>query len=227
MPNLSRHYLISPPSTKVTDVRSWFGLVHQVGNYGKLTGLMAPFTKLLSPKVKFFWDKELDHSFAQSKQSIVREIKNGVEIYDFLKPTCLRPDWPTSGIGYFLSQKHCSCDSALPGCCEDGWKVTMAGSRFLTPCESRYAAVEGEALAIQWSLEQTNNFTLGCKDLLIVTDHKPLVKLFGDRTLDEISNTRLFRLKQKTLLWKFKVVHMPRKSNMGADAMSCHPVEEV
>ena len=102
----------------------------------------------------------------------------------------------------------------------------MAGSRFLKPCEVRYAAVEGEALAIQWSLEQSKYFTLGCKNLVIVTDHKPLVKLFGDRTLDEISNTRLFRLKQKTLLWRFKVIHMPGKSNYGADAMSRHPVED-
>ena len=76
----------------------------------------------------------------------------------------------------------------------------MAGSRFLKPCESRYAPVEGEALAIQWALDQTRYFTLGCDDLLVVTDHKPLVKLFGDRTLDEITNPRLFRIKQKTLI---------------------------
>ena len=103
----------------------------------------------------------------------------------------------------------------------------MAGSRFLKPCEARYAAVEGEALAIQWALEQSKYFTLGCRDLVIVTDHKPLVKLFGNRTLDEIANPRLFRLKQKTLLWRFTVVHMPGKGNYGADAMSRNPVEEV
>ena len=101
----------------------------------------------------------------------------------------------------------------------------MAGSRFLKPCEARYAVVEGEALATQWTLEQTKYFTLGCKHLVVVTDHKPLVKLFGDRTLDEISNTRLFRLKQKTLLWRFNIVHMPGESNLCADAMCRHPVE--
>lgn len=215
-----------PTPTKVTDVRSWFGLVHQVANYGQLTEVMVPFKKLLSPKVKFYWDQELQDAFTLSKQSIVKAIQNGVEIFDFGKPTCLRPDWSTTGLGYFLSQKHCECEADVPGCCNDGWKITMAGSRFLKPCEARYAAVEGEALAIQWSLDQTKYFTLGCKNLIIVTDHKPLVKLFGDRTLDEISNTRLFRLKQKTLLWRFRIVHMPGKSNLGADAMSRHPVKE-
>ena len=77
-------------------------------------------------------------------------------------------------------------------CCEDGWRITVAGSRFLTETESRYAAVEGEALAIAWGLKQTRYFTQGCDKLLVVTDHKPLVKVFGDQTLDAITNTRLF-----------------------------------
>ena len=58
----------------------------------------------------------------------------------------------------------------------------------------------------------------------MVTDHKPLVKIFGDRTLDEIANTRLFRLKQRTLPWHFRIVHMPGKINDAADAASRYPV---
>ena len=45
----------------------------------------------------------------------------------------------------------------------------------------------------------------------------------GDRTLDEISNTRIFRLKQRTLPWSFKIAHMPGKLNYAADATSRHP----
>ena len=66
--------------------------------------------------------------------------------------------------------------------------MTLACSRFLSKEEKNYVAVEGEALAVVWALEQTRYFTMGCNDLLIVVDHKPLVKLFGDRRLDEISN---------------------------------------
>ena len=130
---------------------------------------------------------------------IVEAIKQGVRIFDLKRKTCLRPDWSTLGVGYFLLQKHCLCSGSLPNCCADGWNITLAGSHFLTGAEKRYVAIEGEALAIAWSLEQTRYFTQGCLDLLVVTDHKPLVKIFGDRTLDEIHNTRLFRLKQRTL----------------------------
>ena len=74
-----------------------------------------------------------------------------------------------------------------------------------------------------WSLEQTKYFTLGCPNLLVVTDHKPLVLILGDRTLDQIANTCLFRLKQRTLPWHFSILHMPGVSNKAADATSRHP----
>ena len=66
-----------------------------------------------------------------------------------------------------------------------------------------------------WGLEQTKHFTQGCDDLLVVTDHKALVKILGDRTLDEITNTRLFRIKQRTLPWYFQIRHLPGRTNLA------------
>jgi len=103
----------------------------------------------------------------------------------------------------------------------------LAGSRFLRPSESHYVVVEGESLAIVWAFEQSWYFTQGCDNLLVLTDHKPLVKLFGDRTLDEIANPRLFQLKQRSLLWRFKIQHKPGKLHLALDAMSRHPVETI
>ena len=188
-----------PTPTSTTDIRSWFGLVNQVANYAQLRDIMAPFRPFLSDKQTFQWNDELEEAFQASKEAIVDAIREGVEIFDPNRRTCLRADWSKKGIGYFLFQKHCSCSSQLPGCCPSGWRITLAGSRFLQSAEGRYAPVEGEALAVAWALEQTRYFTQGCDDLVVVTDHKPLVKLLGDRTLDEIANTRLFRSKQRTL----------------------------
>ena len=212
-----------PTPKNITDIRSWFGLVNQVSHYAQLRDVMAPFRLLLSPKKKFLWNDEIDASFNSSKQIIVDKIREGVKIFSLDKVTCLRPDWSKKGIGYFLLQKHCSCQEVLPSCCPSGWKVTLAGSRFLSGAEERYAAIEGEALAIAWGLEQTRYFTMGCKDLIIVTDHKPLLRIFNDRTLDEIPNMRLFRIKQRTLPWDFVVKYMPGKTNTAADAASRNP----
>ena len=74
-----------------------------------------------------------------------------------------------------------------------------------------------------WGLEQTRYFTQGCDNLLIVPDHKPLLKILGDRKLDEITNSRLFRLKQRTLHWRFEIKHMPGKCNLSAGATSRNP----
>ena len=184
---------------------------------------MAPFRDFLSPKHKFTWTENLNQAFIESKEMIIDAIRSGVQIFDLEKLTCLRPDWSKQGLGYFLMQKHCNCNSRLPDCCTTGWKVTLAGSRFLNGAEKNYVAIEGESLAIAWSLEQTKYFTKGCKDLVVVTDHKPLVKVFGDRTLNEIQNTRIFRLKQRTLPWLFEVHYMPGKTNLAADAASRYP----
>ncbi len=200
----------SPEST--SDIRSWFGLVNQVANYAQLRETMAPFKPFLSPRFPFSWSSELKQAFQASKQEIVKEIREGVEIFDVQRQTWLRSDWSRRGIGCFLLQQHCSCA-----------KITLAGSRFLSAAEQRYAAIEGEALAVVWGLEQTRYFTQGCDNLVVVTDNKPLVKIFGDRTLDEITNSRLFPLKQHTLPWRFEIVHLPRKSNHAADATSRHP----
>jgi len=155
------------------------------------------------------WTNELDKAFRASKDAIVGAIQHGISIFDPKRKTCLRSDWSKKGIGYYLLQKHCDCPSDLPDCCDDGWRITLAGSRFLQAAEDRYAPVEGEALAVAWALEQTRFFTQGCDNLMVVTDHKPLTKLLGNRALDEIQNTRLFRLKQRTLPWYFQIRHKP------------------
>ena len=215
-----------PTPTKITDVRSWFGLVNQVAHYAKLRDLIAPLKPLLSSKTSFYWNEELQKDFEEAKIAIVEAIKNGVEIFELGRWTYLRTDYSKTGIGYFLCQKHCACKDISPDCCEDGWRVTLAGSRFLRTSERNYAPVEGECLGIAWGLEQTRYFTLGCEKLIVITDHKPITKIFGDKALDDITNPRIFSMKQRTLPWKFTPVYLPGKGNHFADAASRYPAQE-
>ena len=212
-----------PTPINITDVRSWFGLVNQAAHYNQLRTLIEPFRKFLSPRVPFEWDDNYNRIFEESKISIIEAIKHGVTIFDLELLTCLRADWSEQGIGFYLSQKHCDCPGDMPGCCLDGWQITLAGSRFLHPSESRYCPIEGEALATAWSLEQSRYFTWGCDNLIVITDHQPLVKILGSQSLENITNPRLFRLTQRTLPWIFKIYYMPGKTNWFADALSRHP----
>ena len=64
---------------------------------------------------------------------------------------------------------------------------------------------------------------MGCSDLTIAVDHKPLLKLLGDRSLEDIPNARLRNLKEKTLRYRFKMIHIPGVKHKAPDAVSRHP----
>ena len=137
-----------PTPRNLTDIRSWFGLVNQVSYTFSKAKIMEPFRELLKPDSKFEWTDDLDRAFEASKTTIIKEIEEGVKIFEKSRTTCLATDWSKSGIGFWLLQKHCTCPGSKPFCCNSGWKVTLVGSRFTHTAESRYAPVEGEALAV-------------------------------------------------------------------------------
>ena len=73
------------------------------------------------------------------------------------------------------------------------------------------------------ALDKARHFVLGYRDLTIAVDHRPLLKIFGDRSLDHISNTRLRNLKEKTLRYRFRMAHIPGVKNRAPDALSRYP----
>ncbi len=184
---------------------------------------MQPFRELIKPNQNFHWDDTLETLFESSKNVLINLVKDGVQSYDITKTTCLQPDWSKDGIGYLLLQKHCQCATISPVCCKNGWKLIYAGSRFTNKAESNYAPTEGEALAVSWSLHHSRLFTLGCPNLVVATDHKPLLGIFNDRALDKISNPRIQHLKERTLPWRLSIMHCPGKWTKGPDALSRYP----
>ena len=190
------------PSPKdLTDARSWFCLVNQVAWAYSTSPMMAPLRDLIKPNHKFYWDNTLEQVFQDSKNTLINLVIEGVKSFDITKRTCLQTDWSKDGLGHLLLQKYCTCAEDSPVCCKEGWKLIYAGSRFTKYAESRYAPVEGEALALAWGLEHSRIFTLGCNDLLVAVDHQPLLGIFNDRELSSIKNPRLQSIKESTLAW--------------------------
>ena len=82
--------------------------------------------------------------------------------YNIILKTCVSTDWSKFGIGFLVTQKHCSCPlDEAPRCCRDGFKIVFAGSKKCSDAESCYVPIEVEALGIVWSLEKARMFTLG------------------------------------------------------------------
>ena len=212
-----------PTPKDISGARAWFGLVNQ-GSYAfSMAKSMKPFRELLKPTTQFKWTEKLEKIFLDSKNTIINEMKDGVRLFEPSRPTCLATDWSNDGIGFILKQKYCHCKTLSPSCCKTGWYLCLVGSRFTSPAESRYAPVEGEALAVAYALHQTRYYILGCSQLIVATDHKPLIQILNDRALTDITNRRLLNLKEKTLPYNFTMVHISGAKNKGPDAVSRYP----
>lgn len=73
---------------------------------------------------------------------------------------------------------------------------------------------------MKWCLEKGRLFLLGCPNLLLVTDHRSLVRLYGDGALKDISNSLFIRMKEKTLQFRFQVKYLSGTKNCAADMLS-------
>ena len=214
-----------PSPTNITGVRSWFGLVNQISYAFAQAPVMIPFRELLNRRGEFYWDDAIESIFEESKRKISESIEEGVRTFEPNRPTCLATDCSKTAIGFTLSQKHCDCiEINDPFCGEDHWKTIYAGSRFTKDSESRYAPIEGEALALWYGLASCRMLVLGCNKLIVATDHKPLVPIFNDRDLDKIENPRVQTFRERTLPYKFTTIAIPGEKNCGPNTLSRVPL---
>ena len=159
-----------------------------------------------------------------SKVKLCEELTKGLTYFDVTKQITLSTDWSGVGIAFVMRQKHCSCTGDSVSCCTDGWKIVLCNSKLLKKAENGYAPIEGEALAVAWGLKKARYFLLGVKHFTIETDHKPLVPILSNKSLESIENGRLLRLKEKTIPYNFTIRHIEGKSNILADTLSRYPV---
>ena len=70
-------------------------------------------------------------------------------------------------------------------------------------------------------------FLLGCNSFYVATDHLPLLPILGDKALDQIKSLRLRSMKEKTLRFNFKAIHVPGSLHLGPEAASRFPGKEA
>ena len=56
--------------------------------------------------------------------------------------------------------------------------------------------------------------------LLVTVDHQSLIPILGDRSLADIPNPRLYRMKEKCPRCRFNIQYLPGKINDAPDCMS-------
>ncbi|CAB3983327.1 Transposon Ty3-G Gag-Pol poly [Paramuricea clavata] len=184
-----------------------------VNQFSKFTTNLADLTKpireLLVKNTAWTWEPPQQDAFDKIKKALTSAPI--LTLYDPNKATKIAADASSYGLGAVVLQEE------EP----DTWKPVSFISRSMTTTEARYAQIEKEALAVTWACERSSNYIIG-KPITIETDHKLLVHLLTNHTIDKLP-PRLQRYKMRLMRFHIKDVrHVPWKTTLH----SRHSVQE-
>ena len=93
-------------------------------------------------------------------------------------------------------------------------------SRTLTKSEANYAQYEKEGLSVIFGLKKFHKFLYG-RRFTIVTDHKPLLGIFGDsKPASQMASARLARWHMILSSYEYDIIHKEGKQHQNAYALS-------
>ena len=207
--------LAVPIPKTVKELKSFLGLISYYSRFVPDRALiLSPLYDLLNKDSVWHWgQKEMD-SFNRVKEKLA---SNTLLVhYDNTKQLVLTCDASSVGVGAVLSQMD-----------DSGREMPIAfASRRLSQSESRYAQIEREGLGIIFGITKFHNYLCGVsKSFVLITDHKPLIKLFGEHEgLPEMTAARIRRWALKLSCYNYVIRFRPTGQMGNADALSRLPV---
>ena len=205
----------SPAPTNIGELRSFTGLVNYYGRFvPNLANLLAPLYKLMRKDVKWEWTEVHEQAFNKIKERLSTDIVLAHYVPD--AELILSCDASPYGVGAVLQQRK---DGVL--------RPIYFASRSLSKAESHYAQIDREALAIVFGVQKFRQFLLG-RHFVLLTDHKPLITLFGEnRSIPLMASARIKRWALILSAYTYTVEHIPGKKNFCADYLSRAPLKNV
>ena len=184
-------------------------MVNQLGKFSpNIAELTKPMRELLSKKSTWLWGPNQDDAFQKVKSELASPPV--LAWYDSSRDTKISADASSYGIGAVLMQHI-----------EGQWKPIAYASRSMTNTETRYAQIEKEALATTWAAEHFSDYITG-RQVLIETDHKPLVPLLNTKHLDSLP-PRVLCFRLRLMRFDYTVAHVPGTLLYTADTLSRSP----
>ena len=173
--------------------------------------MLSPLHKLLQKGVKFSWSAECEQAFQRVKDSLASSPV--LMHYSNDLPVVLEVDASPYGVGGCLF--HIT---------EGGQKKPIYFvSRALTSAEKNYSQIDREALAIVFAIKRLHQFLYG-RHFVLRTDHKPLLRIFGEHT--GVGGTVVARLQRWALFlasFDYSIEYVKGADNVTADCLSRLP----
>ena len=203
--------LKAPEPRNVDELISFLGAVNYYRRYlPKLSAVIAPLERLRTKTVKWQWTTTERDAFQKLKMLL--SSKQVLTFYDPKLPLKVDTDASSGGIGAVLSH-------ILPNGEERPIEFI---SRTLSPAERNYAQIDKEALAIVWALKRLHIY-LYMRRFTLVTDHRALVRIFGDKPIPEMTAGRLTRWALFLMNYQYDIQYRNTKDHANADMLSRLP----
>ena len=203
---------IAPPEN-LTQLRSFLGIVN---HYRKFVPLLAdlsdPLNRLLKKDTPWKWSEECQQSFIKLKEALTSTAV--LTHYDPKVKIALACDASSTGIGAVIYHVY-----------QDGTEKPIAyASKTLSSAERNYSQIEKEALSLIFGVKKFHNFLYG-RHFLLVTDHKPLLTIFGSKKgIPTVAANRLQRWAIILASYTYEIQYKPTGKHGNADTLSRFPV---
>ena len=202
-----------PEPENVTQLRSYLSSVQFYGKFlPDLATVTEPLHRLTRKNIPWKWEETEREAF-QKVQRLLSE-DTVLAHYDPSLPIGISCDASDVGLGAVLFHRY-----------PDGSERPIANaSKTLTPTQRNYAQVQKEALSIIFAIKKFYQFLYG-RHFILVTDHKPLLSLFGPATATpSLAANRLARWALMLNQFSYSIEYRRTADHGNADALSRLPI---
>ena len=202
-----------PAPKDVSTLRSFLGSVQFYGKFlPNLSSMSEPLHRLTRKNATWKWGKEEEDAFKKLKESLQED--SVLAHFDPSLQIGLSCDASNVGIGAVLFHRY-----------SDGSERPIANaSKTLTSTERNYSQIQKEALSIIFGLKKFHQFLYG-RNFILVTDHKPLIAMFGpDKATPTLAANRLARWSLLLSQYDYTIEYRKTTEHGNADALSRLPI---
>ena len=204
-----------PAPNNISALKSFLGSIQFYSKFiPNIATITEPLYKLTRKGETWHWGQEQEKSFNHLKTKLTEDTV--LVHYDpslLLGVSC---DASSVGIGAVLFHRY-----------GDGSERPIANaSKTLTSSQRSYSQIQKEALAIVFAFKKFHQYLYG-RNFVLVTDHKPLLAIFGqNKAIPTLAANRLARWALTISQYDYIIEYRKSEDHGNADALSRLPIGE-